>query len=71
VVAYRIYTIGRDGHFASIEVAECAGDKEVIEKALPQANGFAIEIWDHKRFVMRLPSRSQSEIGEDRSSQAN
>ena len=58
MVMYRIYTIGPDGRFASIEVAECADDKEVVEKALPQANGFGIEIWDHKRFVVRLPGNA-------------
>jgi hypothetical protein len=55
MITYRIYTIGPDGRFANIEVAECADDKEVVEKALAQANGRAIEIWDHKRFVARLP----------------
>ena len=55
MITYRIYTIGQDGHFANIEIAECADDKEVVEKALAQANGCAIEIWDHKRFVVQLP----------------
>ncbi len=61
-----IYTIGRDGHSANIEVAECADDKEVVEKALAQANGCAIEIWDHKRFVVRLPGDApKRQVGED------
>ena len=55
MITYRIYTIGLDGHFANNEVAECADDKEVVEKALAQANGCAIEIWNNARFVMRLP----------------
>ena len=55
MITYRIYTIGSDGHFANIEVAECVDDKDVVEKALAQANGRALEIWDHKRFVVRLP----------------
>ena len=55
MITYRIYTIGPDGRFANIEVAACADDKEVVEKALALANGRAIEIWDHKRFVVRLP----------------
>ena len=57
MITYRIYTIGPDGHFANIEVAECADDKEVVEKAIAQANRCAIEIWDHKRFVVRLPGQ--------------
>jgi hypothetical protein len=32
MIIYRIYTIGPHGHFANIEVAECADDKEVVEK---------------------------------------
>ena len=56
MITYRIYTIGRDGHFANIEVAECADDKEVVGKALAQMNGGVVEIWDYKRFVARLPS---------------
>jgi hypothetical protein len=58
MITYRIYTIGLDGHFANIQIAECADDKEVVEKALTQANGRAIEIWDHKRFVVRLPGNA-------------
>jgi hypothetical protein len=55
MITYRIYTIGPDGHFLRIEVAEFADDKEVVEKALAEANGHDIEIWDQKRFVVRLP----------------
>jgi hypothetical protein len=58
MITYRIYTIGADGRFSSIDVAECADDKEVVEKALAQTNGRAIEIWDHKRFVVRLPGNA-------------
>ena len=58
MITYRIYTIGLDGHFANVEVAECADDKEVVEKALAQVDGRAIEIWDHKRFVVRLPGNA-------------
>jgi hypothetical protein len=37
------------------EVVECADDKEAVEKAVELAAGFDVEIWDHKRFVARLP----------------
>ena len=56
MITYRIYTIGLDGHLANIEVAECADDTEVVGKALAQTNEGAVEIWDYKRFVVRLPS---------------
>jgi hypothetical protein len=55
---YRIHTIGQNGYLARAEVAECASDEEVVQKALGEANGSVIEIWDHKRFVARLPSSS-------------
>jgi hypothetical protein len=36
-ISYRIYTIGRGGHFlGSPEVVECADDKEAVEKAMQQ-----------------------------------
>ena len=58
---YSIHTIGPDGYIASIEVAECADDKEVVLKALGEANGRVIEIWDYKRFVARLPGNAPKE----------
>jgi len=61
IIPYRICTIGPDGRFSGIEVAECVDDKEVIEKALSQTNDRAIEIWDHKRFVARLPRNAPKE----------
>ena len=60
MITYRIYTIGPDGHFANIEVAECADDKEVVGKALAQTNGGAVEIWDYKRFARDFPPTSQN-----------
>jgi hypothetical protein len=58
---YRIHTIGQNGYLASIEVAECPNDEEVVLKALGEANGSVIEIWDHKRFVARLPGTAPKE----------
>jgi hypothetical protein len=55
-ISYRIHVIGRTGHFlGGPEVVECADDKEVVEKAAQLANGLTVEIWDHRRFVARLP----------------
>jgi hypothetical protein len=54
-ISYRIYTIGRGGHFlGGSEVVECADDKEAVEKAMQLASGFDVEIWDHKRLVTPL-----------------
>jgi hypothetical protein len=55
-ISYRIHTIGHDGYlFGTPKVAECADDKEAVEKATQLAAGLDVEIWDHKRFVARLP----------------
>ena len=58
---YRIHTIGPDGAIASVEVAECADDKEVVLKALGEASGRVIEIWDYKRFVAQIPGNAPKE----------
>jgi hypothetical protein len=55
-ISYRIYTVGRGGHFlGGPEVVECGDDKEAVERATQLASGFDIEIWDHKRLVTPLP----------------
>ncbi len=54
---YRIHTVGRDGRFLGHhQVVDCADDKEAVDNAMLIADGFAVEIWDFKRFVARLPA---------------
>ena len=55
MVHYRIYTVGEDGHFTGPpQEVECADDKEAVATAMQMKNGLDMEIWDHKRFVVRL-----------------
>jgi hypothetical protein len=55
-ISYRIYTIGRSGHFlGGSEVVECADDKEAVEKAMQLAGGLDVEIWDDQRLVTPVP----------------
>jgi hypothetical protein len=55
MVYYRIYTVGKDGHFTGPhKEVECADDREVVATAMQMKNGLDMEIWDHKRFVIRL-----------------
>ena len=55
MVHYRIYTVTKDGHFTGPpEEVECVDDKEVVATAMQMRNGLDMEIWDHKRFVIRL-----------------
>jgi hypothetical protein len=60
MVHYRIYTVGKDGHFGGPpEEMECADDREVVATAMQMRNGLDMEIWDHKRFVIRLMVSAQ------------
>ena len=60
MVHYRIYAVGKDGHFqGSPEEVECSDDREVIATALQMQNGLELEIWDHKRFVIRLTGKAR------------
>jgi hypothetical protein len=47
---------GRDGHFAGPPAeVEGADDREILAHAQKLTNAFGLEIWDHKRFVARIP----------------
>ena len=53
MINYRIFTVGKDGYFTGPpKEVECANDTEVVAIAMQMKNG--LEIWDHKRFVVRL-----------------
>jgi hypothetical protein len=52
---YRIYYLGARGHFASAENVECADDQGAIEKARQAATSQSVELWEHDRFIVRLP----------------
>src|ERR1700721_974908 len=55
MIRYRICTVGKDGHFTGPpQEVECADDREVVAVAMQMKNGLDMEIWDHKRFVIRL-----------------
>jgi hypothetical protein len=58
--AYRIYTLGSDGHFARAEEIECADDREAVRKTQQAVDGHAVELWERSRFITRLaPKRSK------------
>jgi hypothetical protein len=56
--SYRVYTVGNDGHFtgpaAEVEAADDSGVFAYCAEKL--ADGHVLEVWDHKRFVARIPS---------------
>ena len=56
---YRIYAVGRDGHFSGPpEVVDCGDDKEAVRKAMLIADGFSVEIWDQNAVYCTPPSQS-------------
>jgi len=51
---YRVYTIGRDGHFSDALDIVCADDQEAIEKARQAVDGRDVELWRQGRFIARF-----------------
>jgi len=55
MVHYRIYPIGKDGHFVGPpKEVECADDREAISKAKQMQNGLDVEVLEHDRLVVHL-----------------
>ena len=55
--AFRIYTVGRDGHFKGVKGIECADDQEAIHEAQQALDGRDIELWERGRFITRLAAK--------------
>jgi hypothetical protein len=55
--AFRIYTVGRDGHFKGAKDIECADDQEAINEAQQVLDGRDIEVWERGRFITRLAAK--------------
>jgi hypothetical protein len=50
---YRVYFIGRDGHFLRSIDIQVASDQDAIARALELREGHEVEVWDRTRFVRR------------------
>ena len=48
---YRVYVIGRDGHFVKSIHLDCADDKAAIESAKQLIDGADIELWQRDRKI--------------------
>jgi hypothetical protein len=60
-MVYRIFRVGEDGHFAGPpHEVDCSNDGEAVAIAMQIKDGVDLEIWDHKRFVVRLTMRPPS-----------
>ncbi|MGY4311090.1 hypothetical protein [Bradyrhizobium sp. JR3.5] len=51
---YRAYTVGPDGHITASRAFKCADDSEAVVWAKQLIDGYDIELWSGKRFVIRL-----------------
>jgi hypothetical protein len=51
---YRVYFIGRDGHFLRAIDIQVASDQDAIARALELREGHEVEVWERTRFVRRL-----------------
>ena len=57
---YRVYVIGRDGHFIKSIDLNCADDGAAIESAKQLIDGYDLELWQRDRMIARF-DRRQSE----------
>jgi hypothetical protein len=51
---YRVYVIGRDGHFVKAIQLDCANDEAAIESAKQFVNGHGVELWQLDRIVVTI-----------------
>jgi hypothetical protein len=54
VAEYRVYQVGLDGHFIDFHALTCEDDREAIEQARRLIDGYDVELWSGKRFVIKL-----------------
>jgi hypothetical protein len=59
-IQYRVYTLEREGHFASAKTLECHGDEEAIEQARQLVDGNVLELWSGLKFLGRFDSKSST-----------
>jgi hypothetical protein len=58
---YRVYIVGRDGHFVSAIQLDCPNDNAAIESAKQFVNGHGIELWQRDRIVVKLDRKPDGE----------
>jgi hypothetical protein len=51
---YRTYVIGRADHFWGAEDIESVDDQEAIQKVRKTMDGRDVELWERRRFIVRL-----------------
>jgi hypothetical protein len=58
---YRVYIIGRDGHFQNFVPLDCADDSEARKQAkqLVNVNGYDVELWQYDRKIAKFDHKSE------------
>jgi hypothetical protein len=51
---YRAFVMDRDSHIRAAKIIEAEDDETAIKAVRPMVDGHAIEIWERKRFIVRL-----------------
>lgn len=54
MVDYRIYVLGKDGHFARAIEFRGASDEAALARALEVDPGYGVEVWQLGRFLGRF-----------------
>jgi hypothetical protein len=54
---YRVYVIGKDGHFVRVVQLDCPDDNSAIESAKQFMDGDGIELWQRDRQIIKLDSK--------------
>jgi hypothetical protein len=55
---YRVYIIGRDGHFQKSVPLDCADDDAAKKEAAQLFDGHDVELWERDRKIARFERKS-------------
>ena len=56
---YRVYVIGRDGHFIRSIDLSCVDDSAAIESAKQLIDGHDLELWQRERKIARFDGKPE------------
>jgi hypothetical protein len=59
VGTYRLYCLDGVGKVMSAEWIDADDDKQAVADALQQVDGYAYELWDRGRLVMRIDPKQR------------
>ena len=63
VGTYRLYCLDGVGKVMSADWIDAADDKQAVETAIQQVDGYAYELWERGRLVMRIDPRRGHDDG--------